>query len=85
MDTKKLQLDILATVAEYVADTEAWDDAELCIDTTTGRVALIEADEAESLPDEVDTYEIMDFVEMTPDGRWIADPEAIASVVAEYK
>ena len=84
MDLDKLKIDMLAAVAEYVEDTEAWDDAELGIDTSTGRVAIIEADEADTLADCVDVYDMMDFVEMTPGGKWVPDPQAIDAAVEDY-
>lgn len=84
MDKDKIKLDIIAAVAEYVENTEAWDDAMLSIDTATGRVALIEADEEPTLADSVDVYDIMDFVEMTPEGKWVPDMEAISAAASEY-
>ncbi len=39
---------------------------------------------ADGLADSVDCYPAMDFVEMTADGKWVPDTEAIASVAAEY-
>lgn len=85
MEPDKLKLDVITAVAEYVADTEAWDEAELSIDTTTGRVALIESDEEDSLAETVDVYDIMEFVDMTPEGKWQPDVEAIDLLVADYK
>lgn len=70
---------IAAAVEEYISTPEAWDDAQLTVDPVSGKVELVEREEAEELPDNIDVYDLMDFVEMTPDGEWKADPEAIAS------
>lgn len=83
MNAEKLKTDILSAVEEYVASTEAWEDAQLAVDTIDGNVELVEAEETESLPDSVDVYDVMDFVEMTPDGNWIPDAETIAATAAE--
>ena len=71
---------LLSAVEEYLSTPEAWDDAVVAVDTLTGKVDLIEEEEAASLPDTTDEYDIMEFVEMTPDGKWIPDREAIDSV-----
>lgn len=81
---KELEKRILAAVDEYLSTPEAWDDAMLTIDTKTWNVDLIEAEEADSLPDTTDEYDIMDLVEMTPAGEWIPDRENIASVASDY-
>lgn len=79
---QNLKAAILAAVDEYLAATEAWDDAMLAIDPATDEVRLIELDEAEQLPDDIDEYDIMEFIQMTPEGKWIADMEAIDEVTA---
>lgn len=76
---------IVAAVEEYVSAPEAWDDAQLTVDPATERVDLVEEEEAESLPDEVDVYDIMDLVEMTPDGAWIPDGDSIDEAAENYK
>lgn len=75
---------IVDAIDEYLEATEAWDDALLAIDTATDEVFLIEEEEADEEAD-ADIYDIMDFIEMTPDGEWIRDDEAIESVVEDYK
>lgn len=75
---------IVDAIDEYLEATEAWDDALLAIDTATDEVFLIEEEEAVD-DDGVDLYDIMDFIEMTPDGEWIRDDEAIDSVVEDYE
>ena len=75
---------IIDVIDEYLEATEAWDDALLAIDTATGEVFLIEEEEADDDAD-ADLYDIMDFIEMTPDGEWIRDDEAIDSVVEDYE
>lgn len=84
VDKALLAKEILALVERYVAMTEAWDDAEVVIDTESWTVDLKEAEEAEALPDRYDLCDVMDLVEMTPEGKWIPDPEAIDSLVEQY-
>lgn len=71
---------LLAAVEEYLSTPEAWEDAVVAVDTLTGKVDLYEEEEIASLPDTTDEYDIMEFVEMTPDGKWVPDKEAIDSV-----
>ncbi|MGN0238296.1 MAG: hypothetical protein ACI4AK_09485 [Lepagella sp.] len=75
---------IIDAIDEYLEATEAWDDALLAIDDATGEVFLIEEEEADDEAD-ADLYDIMEFIEMTPDGEWIRDDEAIDSVVEDYE
>lgn len=75
---------IIDAIDEYLEATEAWDDALLAIDTATGEVFLIEEEEADDDSD-ADLYDIMEFIEMTSDGEWIRDDEAIDSVVEDYE
>lgn len=75
---------IIDAIDEYLEATEAWDDALLAIDTATGEVFLIEEEEADDDAD-ADLYDIMEFIEMTSDGEWIRDDEAIDSVVEDYE
>ncbi|MGM9817149.1 MAG: hypothetical protein ACI304_08880 [Lepagella sp.] len=75
---------IIDAIDEYLEATEAWNDALLAIDTATEEVFLIEEEEADDDAD-ADLYDIMDFIEMTPDGEWIRDDEAIDSVVEDYE
>lgn len=75
---------ILEAVKEYVESPEAWDDAQLVIDPTSGTAHLVEEEEAGSLPDEIDVYDIMDLVGMNPAGEWIPDMENISSVATSY-
>lgn len=75
---------IVDAIDEYLEATEAWDDALLAIDTDGKEVYLVEEEEAVD-DDGVDLYDIMDFIEMTPDGEWIRDDQAIDSVVEDYE
>lgn len=63
-------------VAEYLEAPEAWEGAQICI-TPDGSVSLAPEEEADTLPEDVDIYDILEFIKMTPDGEWIADSEAI--------
>lgn len=85
MDIDRLRKDLLAKVEEYVEMTDAWEDAEVVIDKETGNVELMEAEEAEELPDRFDLCDVMDLVEMTPDGAWVADPQAIEYLLEDYE
>lgn len=84
MDSKELESRILAAVEEYLEATEAWDDAQLVIDSETGKVSLMEEEETEELADSNDVYDIMDFIEMTSEGDWKADRQVIKVTAAEY-
>ena len=75
---------IVDAIDEYLEATEAWDDALLAIGIDGEEVSLVEEEEAVD-DDGVDLYDIMDFIEMTPDGEWIRDDEAIDSVVEDYE
>lgn len=83
MDKQKVAEELLAAVELYVSSTEAWDDAVLTYDTATGKAEVMEAEDAEKLPESVDVFDIMDFVEMTPEGKWIADKETVIATVEE--
>ncbi|MGM9867787.1 MAG: hypothetical protein ACI303_08090 [Lepagella sp.] len=75
---------IVDAIDEYLEATEAWDDALLAIAIDGKEVYLVEEEETVD-DDGVDLYDIMDFIEMTPDGEWIRDDQAIDSVVEDYK
>lgn len=83
MDKEKLKSDILNSVEEYVAKPEAWEEAQLILDPSTGNVDIVEIEEADELPDSIDVYAMMDLVEMTPEGKWIPDMSAIDEIVRE--
>lgn len=80
MDISIIRKNILSAVEEYLSTPEAWEDAMVAVNPETGKVDLIELEEAERLPEDIDEYDIMEFIEMTPDGKWIPDREAIDSV-----
>ncbi|MDE7180595.1 MAG: hypothetical protein K2N88_05305 [Muribaculaceae bacterium] len=80
MDKKELELMVLAMVEEYVGKPEAWEEAQVVIDKENGKVDLMEIEEAEELPDNWDVCPVMDLIEMTPDGEWIADREAVTEL-----
>lgn len=84
MEKGQLKRNLLSAVEEYLSTAEAWDDAMVAVDTESGHVDLVEAEEADALPDTIDEYDIMDLVEMTPDGKWIPDNAAIESIASEY-
>lgn len=86
MDKSKLKADVMSAMEDYVSTPEAWEDAVLTVDTATGAVCILEAEEAETLPeDKVDIWNPMDLVEMTLEGAWKVDEENIDSLVADYE
>lgn len=86
MDTQKLKADVVSAMEEYTSAPEAWEDAVLAVDPATGEVKLLEAEEADTLPEEsIDIWNPMDLIGMTPDGAWKADPAGIDSLVEEYE
>ena len=74
---------IVDAIDEYLEATEAWDDALLAIAIDGKEVYLVEEEDDEEA--DADIYDIMDFIEMTPDGEWIRDDQAIDSVVEDYE
>ena len=84
MNSDELKNAVVAAVSEYVAATEAWDDAQLAVDTATGAARIIEEEETVTLPDSVDIYDIMDLVEMDSEGVWKPDMENIDGLVSGY-
>ncbi|MDE6392538.1 MAG: hypothetical protein K2L59_04640 [Muribaculaceae bacterium] len=84
MNTEELKKAVVAAVSEYVAATEAWDDAQLAVDTATGAARIVEEEDAETLPDSIDIYDIMDLVEMDSEGVWKPDMESIDGLVSGY-
>ena len=83
MTRKELEERIGAVAAEYVEDTEAYEDPQLAIDRGTGNVWVVELDEADRLPESVDTYDMMEFVEMTPEGDWRVNRDAVADAASD--
>lgn len=79
-DIETIRKNIRAAVEDYLSAPEAWEDAMLSVNPETGKVELIELEEAETLPSDIDEYDIMEFIEMTPDGKWKVDEEAISLV-----
>ncbi len=84
MNSDELKNAVVAAVSEYVAATEAWDDAQLAVDTATGVARIVEEEETVTLPDSVDIYDIMDLVEMDSEGVWKPDMENIDGLVSGY-
>lgn len=66
-------------VKEYIVQDEAYDDnAQIAVNPATGEARLMDGEEAEELSDDWTIISAMDLVEMTPEGTWRPDPEAIA-------
>ena len=80
MDIEKIRKNVRAAVQDYLAAPEEWDDAMLAVNPETAEVRLIELEEAERLPEDIDEYDIMEFIQMTPDGKWTIDEEALDSI-----
>ena len=77
---KEIRDAVNQAVNDYLEATEAWDDVVIAIDLESGKVELMEEEDSEKLPDSYDVYDIMDFIHMTPDGKWLPDSDAIASL-----
>lgn len=84
MDIKEIEKRIYNAVEEYLDSPEAWEEAQLTINRDTLETGIVEIEEADNLPENVDSYNMMDFVEMTPSGDWKADKESIAEAAADY-
>lgn len=86
MDKAKLKADVTSAIEEYSSTPEAWEDAVLTVNPANGEVKLMEAEEAEALPEEsIDIWNPMDLIEMTHDGAWEPDPANIDSLIEEYE
>ncbi len=83
MDKEELKSRVLAAVEDYVSKPEAWEEAQVVINPADGSVELMEIEDTDNLPDEIDVYAVMDLIEMTPDGRWVPDPDAISELSAQ--
>lgn len=77
---KEIRDAVNQAVNDYLEATEAWDDAVIAFDPESGKVELMEEEDSEKLPDSYDVYDIMDFIHMTPEGKWLPDSDAIASL-----
>ncbi len=89
MSREGLKARICAAVKEYIADEEAYDDnAQLCIKPETLDVYVEDSRNVDTDSPEIDCYDVMDFVEVSPNpeeaGRWIVDEAAVESAVEEY-
>ena len=80
MNIEEIRNNVRKAVQEYLESPEQWDDAMLAVDPANSEVRIIELEEAESLPDDIDEYDMMEFIEMTPDGKWQVDDDAIAAI-----
>ncbi|MDE7442068.1 MAG: hypothetical protein K2M69_07880 [Muribaculaceae bacterium] len=89
MTREELESRIREAVNEYILDEETYDDnAQLCINPSTMEVTVEDSRDVDVDSEDMDCYDVMDLVEMTPDadgaGRWTVDEEAVKSVAAEY-
>ncbi|MDE5790095.1 MAG: hypothetical protein K2H96_02550 [Muribaculaceae bacterium] len=89
MSREELKARICAAVKEYIADEEAYDDnAQLCIKPETLDVYVEDSRNVDTDSPEIDCYDVMDFVEVSPNpeeaGRWIVDETAVEAAVDEY-
>ena len=90
MTKEELNRLILDAINDYLSNEEAFDDnAQLCIAPGIWRVYA--ADSREIDPDDpaIDCYDILDFVEMSPDGpeagHWIPNPDLTLAVASDYQ
>ena len=89
MTREELESRIREAVNEYILDEETYDDnAQLFINPSTMEVTVEDSRDVDVDSEDIDCYDVMDLVEMTPDaygaGRWTVDEEAVKSVAAEY-
>lgn len=83
MNKEELKTKLTEAIEQYLEATEAWEDCQLLVDTSTGEIGLIEEEESETLPATADTYFVMDFVRMDASGTWEPDSEAIAQLASD--
>lgn len=89
MTKEEIKDRIRSAVNDYLAEEEAYDDnAQLCIRPATMEVTVEDSRMVDIDSSEIDCYDVMDLVEMSPDaesaGQWIVDEEAVESVASEY-
>ncbi|MDE7403156.1 MAG: hypothetical protein K2M87_07070 [Muribaculaceae bacterium] len=70
-----LKAKIADCVAEFLEAPEAWEGAQICINRAEDKVMLADEEEADGFDDSWDIYDVMDFIAMTPEGKWISDVE----------
>lgn len=70
-----------AAIDDYLLATEAFDDAVIAVDPATHQVDIMEEEYAD---DNLDIYDVMDFIEMDPNGIWRRDQEAIKLLADDY-
>ncbi len=84
MTRDELKSLVLATLEDFSAEEEVWgDDAQLCVNPEDLSVSLTE--NAADRPAD-DCYDVMEFLQPSPTdpGHWIADPEAVDTLLSEY-
>lgn len=82
MNIEELKQRVLAAVADYIADEEAFDDnAQLRI-SPEGEVEVVDSAEVPEEDDGNDYYDVMEFVQMSTanPGKWEVDTEAIEAL-----
>jgi len=87
MTRNELEKLITDAVEDYIIDEETYDDnAQLCIEPDEMNVYVADSRDVDPESDDIDCYDVMDFVEMDPssEGKWKVDKEAVASVASEY-
>ena len=83
MTRQELRDRIHAAIEEYVSSPEAYEDPQLVIDRNTGSVELRELEETDSDTPDLDVYDVMDFVEMTPEGEWRVSDDAVDTAASD--
>ena len=82
MTVKELEEAIYDAVDSYVNATEGWEDPQIVINRKTGFVEIRELEETDAEAPDLDVYDMMDFVEMTPEGEWRVDKDAVESAAS---
>lgn len=69
-------------VKDFIAQDEVYgDNAQLSVVPETLELEIVGGDVDDP---EKDYYDLMDLVEMTPEGKWIPDVDAISEVAGNY-
>ncbi|MDE6718092.1 MAG: hypothetical protein K2J70_07860 [Muribaculaceae bacterium] len=74
-----------SAVKDYIIDEDAYDDnAQLCIKLNTMEVYLADSREVNVDAEDIECYDVMDLVEMDPEGKWKVDEAAVDEVSDVY-
>ncbi|MDE7412387.1 MAG: hypothetical protein K2N05_01170 [Muribaculaceae bacterium] len=76
---------LISVVKEYIRDEEGYDDnAQLCIKPATMDAYLADSREVDVESPDIECYDVMELVEMNPEGKWKVDEASVEAVAEEY-